>query len=268
MQRLWFEGGAGGSGEAPGDDGQNPSAVETPEGSSGADEGAAVTDADAERQRYIAEMVQKGIEAALPNIMARLQPAPAAPATNPPTASRGVVADMEREASEIAAEQARLRSAMETQGYTAANIVANSNLAMRVSNFNARLLAHGMQIQEQERQVDGIARGDDKVKEAAWKKFASENPGIPVAFVRAKFEQDYAAANPQQPKRGSEALKEPARPVNVSGGGGSGISAPKTRTVTQATYNAELEAAEDRGDMATVVKMGRDRRSGALQVKG
>jgi hypothetical protein len=267
MSRLYFHGGAGGTGDSPGDAGDEPAAVADPEGGSGAGEVAATDDAanaEADRQAYIAGLVQKGIEAALPGILARFQPAPAAPAA-PPTASRGVVAELEREATVIAEETKRLDQAFETQGATAGNLVAQNRLAMRLSNFNARLLAHGMTIQEQERQIDGAAKGFDTAKEAAWKRFAAapENQGVAVRFLSPTFEQEYASTNPPAP---AKTPKEPIRPVDVSGGGGGGMKPDKIRTVSQATYNTELEAAEDRGDIDAVVKMGRDRRAGRLKV--
>jgi len=268
--KLWFEGGAGGSGETPGDAGAEPAAVADPEGGSGADEGAsggdAAANAENDRQAYIAELVQKGIEKGVEAALARFQPAPGAPAATPPTASRGVAADMEREAREIAAENTRLDQAFETQGATAQNLVAQNRLAMRLSNFNARLLAHGMNLQEQERQVDGAARGDDKAKETAWKRFAADNAGVPIRFLRATFEKEYAEANPAPPPKA--APKEPVRPVDVSGGGGGGVKPDKIRTVSRSTYSQELEAAEERGDVATVSKMGRDIRAGRLKITG
>jgi len=266
--RLYFDGGAGGSGDAPGDPGDEPGAVATDGSGSGTGEGAGNdADAKADRDAYIATLVQRGIEAAIPGIIARIQPAPGAPAAPPPTASRGVVAELEAEARAISAETDRIDQAMRTQGATAQNIVAQNNLAMRLTNFNARLLAHGMQIQEQERQVDGAGKGDDKAKERAWKAFAGspENQGVPVRFLRPTFEAEYAAANPAPP---AKTPKEPIRPVDVSGGGGGAPKVEKTRTVTQATYNKELEEAEDRGDIDTVIKMGRARRAGTLNVQG
>jgi fibronectin type 3 domain-containing protein len=274
--RYWHptpEGGAGEPGEASGDAGANPAAETAAEAGSGAETGqeTAREEADRARDEFIAQKVQQGIEAALPQIISRIQSsAPAAPAATPPTAGRGVVSALEAEAAAIQAETARLDAAFVADGYTAKNLADQNRLAMRLSNFNAQLLAHGMQMQEAERHVEKAGSSDDDAKAAAWRKFAGENPGVPVRFLRPTFEKEYAATHPATPAKPKPGDTAGARAAAAAVSGASEVSAreARTRTINRADYDREVQAAEDRGDFAKVSELGRSVRSGRLLVKG
>lgn len=269
--RRWFEGGAGGSEAKPGDAGAEPAAAAESASGSGAGGSEPANEreqADQARDEYIAQAIQRGIAEGVAQAVSRIQAGPAAPAAAPPTAGRGVVAELEAEAAAINAETQRIEQAFVADGYTAKNLADQNKLAMRVSNFNARLLAQGMSMQETERHVDGAAQGDDKAKAAAWRKYAQDNMGVPVRFLRPAFEKEYAEANPQPATKPKPVATDAARNTNVSGASEVSAREAKLRSVTRAEYDREMADAEDRGDHAKVSQLGRDVRAGRLLVKG
>lgn len=266
------EGGAGHDDETQGDPAAEAAgAVAGDDDGSGADDGADTARAEAERQRdqYIAEAVQRGIEAGLTRIAERQSDEQRTRGGDSPTPQHsGRLAQLEHEAQAIAVERDRLNRAITANGLTAQNLYDQNLLSMRFAEFTAQAQIFSQEQAETRRETESAAGSDDAAKKRAWSRYAAENPGIPVRFLRPTFEQEYAAANPDTTKPKPAVKASPRAAVDLSGAGEVTAQQMKQRTTSQASFDREMAAADDAGDFAKMSQLSRDRRSGRLLIKG
>jgi hypothetical protein len=271
------EGGAGHDDETRGDPAAEAAgAVAGDDGGSGAQDGADAARAEAERQRddYIAQAVQRGIEAGLSRIASERQAGEqrTRDGDSPTPQSTGRRAQLEQEARSIGAERERLNRAVASEGLTAQNLYDQNQLTMRFAEFTAQAQVFSMEQAETQRQQESVAGSDDAAKKRAWSRYAADNPGIPVRFLRPAFEKEYADANPdttkQKPATGSRPAAQARASVDLSGAGEVTAQQMKQRVTSQVSFDREMAAADEAGDYAKMSELSRARRSGRLIVKG
>jgi hypothetical protein len=271
------EGGAGHDDETQGDPAAEAAgAVAGDDDGSGADDGSDTARAEADRQRddYIAQAVQRGIEAGLSRIASERQSGEQRTrGGDSPTPQRsGRLAQLEHEAQSIGAERERLNRAIASEGLTAQNLYDQNQLTMRFAEFTAQAQVFSQEQAETQRQTESVAGSDDAAKKRAWSRYAADNPGIPVRFLRPAFEKEYAEANPgatkEKPSTGSRPAAAARPSVNLSGAGEVTAQQMKQRVTSQASFDREMAAAEDADDFAKMSELSRARRSGRLIVKG
>lgn len=278
MGRLFHPTPEGGAGH---DEGQgdpavtDPGAAVTGSDGSGADDGADTARSEADRQRddYIAEAVQRGIEAGLSRAAAERQSQEQRTrGVEPPTPqATGRLAQLQAEAQSIAAERDRLQRAIASDGLTAQNLYDQNQLTMRFAEFTAQAQVYSQEQAELKRETDTAAGSDDAEKKRAWSRYAAEHAGVPVRFLRPAFEKEYAEAHPEsakpKPVAGRPAVA-PRASVDLSGAGEVTAQQMKQRTVSQASFDRDMSAAEEAGDYGRMSELSRARRSGRLIVKG
>lgn len=273
--RRWFEGGAGGSGEVPGDGGNTPPAVETPEGGSGAGvEPAAPEDAAAAAERardeYIARVAAETAQRVLQDWSAR-QPAPAAPAAQPPMAGQRVVAELQAEAAAIQAEDARLRAAFTRDGVTSQNLYDQAELTRREARFAAQVNLVGLQESERRQAVSARSSSDDEARKKAWGSFAAEHPNVDPDLLRDAFEKrwerEHPATTPAKPATPAAAPNGRAA-VNVSAPSEVSAREVRARTMTREQANQHRATLRSDGRDREAADFDRDIRNGKVLVKG
>lgn len=270
------EGGAGHDGEQQGDPAAEAAGAAVTDGGSGAQDGADAERAEAERQRddYIAQAVQRGIEAGLSRIVSERQDSEQRTrgGDSPTPQGTGRRAQLEHEARSIGAERERLNRAIASEGLTAQNLYDQNQLTMRFAEFTAQAQVFSMEQAEAQRETESASASDDAAKKRAWSRYAADNPGIPVRFLRPAFESEYAASNPDTTKPKPAADSRPAAQarasVDLSGSGELTAQQMKQRTTSQASFDRDMAAAEESGDFAKMSELSRARRSGRLIVKG
>jgi hypothetical protein len=216
------------------------------------------------RDEYIERLEEaaRKAEEAIARLSAATE-APRATAATPPTASRGDVAEFEREAQAIANEKARLEHALRTEGATAANLIAHNELTSREARFYAQLNAKALELTETERAVDGAG------SEKGWREFARSHPGVPLDILRDAFLKRHEQAKPpEKPKLKTRAADSDERvTVNVSGSSEVSAGEKKARTVTSEEWATRKRELISKGDFETLSAEAAKIRSGDTILK-
>ena len=236
-------------------------AAEAGAGAGAADEDDARITAEREREAYIARVAGEAATRAVEAAISRLQPAPSAPAATPPTASRGVVAELEAEGHAIEQERARLAAAFARDGYTGENIVSRSELSDRTARFVGQVNLYAVQMSEQNRAVE--SRGT----EAEWKKLVQEHPGTDITILREVFDARQAKSAKPADKSRQEPESAGAR-VNLSAPSEVTAAQAKARTMTYEQTRIHRESLREQGKDDDVAAFDRRLRAREIIVKG
>lgn len=243
------------AGEGAGDSAAADAAhTETP-GSDSAGESDAAVETQRARDEYIADVASKAAAAVVERFIRDGQQAPAA--GNPPTPAASGIGALEAERQSIIAEVQALDAAIRRDGVTGELLLRRSDLSDRKSEFVAKVNMHAMKMQETAAAVSSRGNEDE------WRRFANDNPTVPVDILRDAFEKRAGKAAPAA----SPATIRP-KPVDASGGGERGAATPKVPTITMAQFDdkkAQLRAAGMHDEAA---KLDRQVRAREVLLKG
>lgn len=250
------------AGEEAGDEVEktSPEPTETPGGDhAGADD--AEADAQAARDEWIAGLVAKGVEQAL----SRFQPASQAPAAQPPTAGRGIVAELEAERDTIAAEMRRVEENIRKDGLTAQNIYDRQTAFDRKADWLAKVQLEAARQSDAERQLDKAGNEEE------WRQYAAQYPpGTDLMLLRKAFLHDKreaeaaAAANKPKPRFTPPPAGSDRRVVDVSGASEVSAAERKARTMTGAQIEARKDELRIAGKREELISFERDIRNGQV----
>lgn len=236
--------------------------VEQPNGSEAPGEAAPGTvapDAQAraaqEREDFLNEIVARVAE--------KIRPAAPAPAP-PPTTAAGPLADLEREAQAIAAEEAALtRESQQVGGWTADMLVRRQDLTDRKSNWRAEATLRAIRLQEAQTRVEKAG------EEPGWLKYyeANRHRGD-VEILRAAWEHDQMKAAPPSPTPAPQPkLTERAPAPNVSGPAEVTATERKARTMTREQVQATKAKLEEEGKFKEIRELDASLRNGDVLLK-
>lgn len=235
---------------------EQPAGSEAPgETAPGADAAAeAQARAAAEREAFLAEIVSR--------VVAQVRPAAPAPSP-PPTPADGPLADLEREAQAIAAEDAALKAAFERDGgWTAETLVRRQDLTDRKSNWRAEATMRAVRLTETQARVEKVG------EEPAWLEYYAKNRTRgDVDILRAAWERDQMKAAPPPKPTPQPKLTERAPAPNVSGAAEVTASERKARTMTLEAVKEQKAKWEEAGEYGKIRELDASLRNGDVLLK-
>lgn len=209
-----------------------------------------------ERENFLNEIVTRVVA----QVRSVAQPA----TTTPPTPAAGPLADLEREAQAIGAEDEALKQQFQRDGgWTAETLVRRQDLTDRKSAWRAEASMRAVRLTEAQARVEKAG------EEPEWLKFyeANRNRGD-VDLLRAAWERDQLK-NAPPPKIATPQPKLTERAVvpDVSGAAEVTASERKARTMTHEQVRALKAKLEDEGKFKEIRELDSQLRNGDVLLK-
>lgn len=236
--------------------------VEQPTGSEAPGETVTGTEAQdaqaqaaAEREAFLNEIVTR--------VVAQVRTVAQPTTTTPPTPAAGPLADLEREAQEINAEEAALKQEFQRSGgWTADTLVRRQDLIDRKSAWRAEASMRALRLTEAQSRVEKAG------EEPEWLKFyeANRHRGD-VDLLRAAWERDQLKAAPPAKPAPQPKLTERTPAPDVSGAAEVTASERKARTMTSEQVRAQKAKWEEEGEFKKIRELDASLRNGDVLLK-
>lgn len=229
---------------------EQPKGSEAPgEAAPGADANEAQARAAAEREAFLNEIVTR--------VVAQVRPAAPAPSP-PPTPADGPLADLEREAQAINAEEARLKQAFQRDGgWTAETMIERQDLIDRKSAWRAEATMRAGHLEREQAKVEKIG------EEPGWLEYYAKNRSRgDVDILRAAWERDQIKNAPPKLPAPQPKLTERAPAPDVSGAAEVTASERKSRTMTREQVQAQKAKWEEEGEFKKIRELDASLRNG------
>lgn len=234
---------------------EQPTGSEAPgETATGTEAADAATKAAQEREAFLNSVVPEIVSRVVAQVRSVAQPT----TTTPPTPAAGPLADLEREAQAIEAEDRALKEQFQRDGgWTADTIIRRQDLVDRKSNWRAEATLRAAQLERTQVMVEKAG------EEPGWLEyFANNKHRGDVDLLRAAWERDQMKNAPPKPAAPQPKLTERAPAPNVSGAAEVTASERKARTMTLEQVKAQKAKWEEEGEHAKIRELDTSLRNG------